>query len=108
MTPITQSVPTDRSIADFYDVLGSDYDTVTGIEKRFARERIQKNNDTIEHDLQSNPFRSVHFTKCNWQQHCRNADYGFRDLSFYGGIALDAFMPEISKDLVVIARKGKH
>ncbi len=64
---------------------------------------LRKNNGIIEHDLQSIPLRPL----CKTELAAALQECGFHDLSFYGGIALDAFMPQTSKDLVVIARKGK-
>ena len=69
---------------------------------RFNILKLDKKNGVFEQSLNSvmhRPYRIEQLTR-----ELRNT--GFQDLTFYGGISLDEYQPEVSKDLVIRARKG--
>lgn len=67
---------------------------------RFNILKLEKKNEVIVHGLQSIPLRPLR--KAELTTLLKQS--GFRDMSFFGGASLEPFIPETSRDLVIIAK----
>ncbi|MBX2990913.1 MAG: class I SAM-dependent methyltransferase [Bacteroidetes bacterium] len=70
---------------------------------RFNILKLQKKNDVIEQSLNTITLSPIR--RAELETTLRNV--GFDETSFFGGISLEPYVPEKSKDLVAVARKPK-
>ncbi|MBI5472794.1 MAG: class I SAM-dependent methyltransferase [Ignavibacteriae bacterium] len=68
---------------------------------RFNILKLDKKGDDVEHHLLSIPLRPIRSTEI--ASLLRQA--GFAQVSIYGGISLEKYSPETSKDIFVVARR---
>jgi glycine/sarcosine N-methyltransferase len=70
---------------------------------RFNILKLEKKDDAVAHSLSSIPLHPIRQSEIAKLL----SNSGFNEVKFYGGISLEEFQPQTSKDLVVLARKGE-
>ncbi len=70
---------------------------------RFNILKLVKKDDAIEQRLNSIALRPIRQSEIA----AMLSNSGLHEVKFYGGISLEEFQPQTSKDLVVLARKGE-